>query len=74
MFSEIPPTQTVTIKAMAGEGEGESYEQEFNFAVNIVKQAGEIIRQAFEKDKSVTEKTCHNDLGKFTSVKCLHII
>ena len=53
---------------MAEEGEEESYEQEFNFAVNIVRSAGEIIRQAFFKDKSITEKTCHNDLGKLTSV------
>ena len=47
---------------------GESQDQEFNFAVDIVRQAGEIIRQAFDKDKSITEKTCHNDLGK-----CLHM-
>ena len=53
---------------MAEEGEEESYEQEFNFAVNIVRLAGEIIRQAFFKDKSITEKSCHNDLGKLTSV------
>ena len=49
---------------MAGERESQDQE-EFNFAVNIVRQAGEIIRQAFEKDKSITEKTCHNDLGKY---------
>ena len=59
-----PPTLTI----MAEQGEEESYEQEFNFAVNIVRLAGEIIRQAFFKDKSITEKTCHNDLGKLTSV------
>ena len=53
---------------MAVEGEAESYDQEFNFAVNIVRQAGEIIRQAFYKDKSIAEKTCHNDLGKLASV------
>ena len=52
---------------MAGERESQNQE-EFNFAVDIVRQAGEIIRQAFDKDKSITEKTCHNDLGKFTSV------
>ena len=49
-------------------GEEESTDQEFNFAVNIVRQAGEFIRQAFDKDKSITEKTCHNDLGKLTIV------
>ena len=54
---------------MAREGESRDQEEmEFNFAVNIVRQAGEIIRQAFEKEKSITEKTCHNDLGKFTSL------
>ena len=53
---------------MAVEGEAESYDQEFNFAVNIVRQAGEVIRKAFYKDKSIAEKTCHNDLGKLTSV------
>ena len=46
--------------------EGESYDQEFHFAVNIVKQAGDIIRQAFDREKSITEKTSHNDLGMLT--------
>ena len=42
------------------------YEEEFIFGISIVKEVGGIIRKSFNSEKSVTEKTSHNDLGKFT--------
>ena len=44
----------------------ENYEEEFIFGIRIVKEVGGIIRKSFNSEKSVTEKTSHNDLGKFT--------
>ena len=44
----------------------DNYDQEFKFGVNIVKEVGNIIRRAFISEKSITEKTSHNDLGKFS--------
>ena len=43
----------------------ENYEEEFIFGIRIVKEVGGIIRKSFNSEKSVTEKTSHNDLGKF---------
>jgi len=39
-----------------------NYEEEFNFGVECVKDAGKIIREAFNSAKKVTEKTGYNDL------------
>ena len=38
------------------------YEEEFNFAVNAVKEVGKLINKAFHSPKTVTEKSGFNDL------------
>lgn len=38
------------------------YEEEYDYAVALVRQCGEVIKAAFNAEKRISEKSAHNDL------------